>query len=56
MTNSADPDQTAPQGAVWPGSTQFCQTNLSFYLDFYGIQHLKHNILRKKYFAMISQG
>ena len=26
MTNSVDPDQTAPVGAVWSGSTLFAQT------------------------------
>ena len=29
MANSADPDQTAPLGAVWSGSTLFAQTYLS---------------------------
>ena len=29
MTNSEDPDQTAPQGAVWPKSSQFCQSYFS---------------------------
>ena len=29
MTNSVGPDQTAPQGAVWSGSSQFCQACLS---------------------------
>ena len=29
MTNSVDPDQTAPVGAVWSGSTLFAQTCLS---------------------------
>ena len=29
MANSADLDQTAPQGAVWSGSTLFAQTSLS---------------------------
>ena len=33
MANSADPDQTAPLGAVWSGSTLFAQTFLSVYLD-----------------------
>ena len=28
MANSVDPDQTAPLGAVWSGSTLFAQTNL----------------------------
>ena len=27
--NSADPDQTAPRGAVWSGSALFAQTCLS---------------------------
>ena len=29
LANSADPDQTAPLGAVWSGSTLFAQTCLS---------------------------
>ena len=29
MANSVDPDQTAPLGAVWCGSTLFAQTCLS---------------------------
>ena len=29
ITNSVDPDQTAPLGAVWPGSTLFAQTCVS---------------------------
>ena len=29
MANSVDPDQTAPLGAVWSGSTLFAQTCLS---------------------------
>ena len=29
MANSVDPDQTAPIGAVWSGSTVFAQTCLS---------------------------
>ena len=28
--NSADPDQTAPRGAVWSGSTQFATPSASF--------------------------
>ena len=31
--NSVDPDQTAPQGAVWSGSTLFAHTYLSQYLQ-----------------------
>ena len=33
MANSADPDQTAPLGAVWSGSALFAQTCLSENLD-----------------------
>ena len=29
MANSEDPDQTAPRGAVWSGSTLFAETYLS---------------------------
>ena len=29
IVNSVDPDQTAPLGAVWSGSTLFAQTCLS---------------------------
>ena len=29
MANSANPDQTAPLGAVWSGSALFAQTCLS---------------------------
>ena len=29
IANSVDPDQTAPLGAVWSGSTLFAQTHLS---------------------------
>ena len=39
MTNSEHPDHTVPQGAVLPGSAQFCQTYLL--TDFYGIYQFK---------------
>ena len=32
LANSVDPDQTAPIGAVWSGSTLFAHTYLSKYL------------------------
>ena len=38
MANSADPDQTAPLGAVWSGSSLFAQTCLSENLG-----SLRHN-------------
>ena len=34
MTNSVDPDQTAPLGAVWSGSTLFAYAILSDILVF----------------------
>ena len=34
MANSVDPDQTAPEGAVWSGSTLFAEEGLSRYFDF----------------------
>ena len=33
MVNSADPDQTAPLGAVWPRPTLFAYTYVSQYLE-----------------------
>ena len=33
MANIVDPDQTAPNGAVWSGSTLFAQTYMLQYLD-----------------------
>ena len=38
MANSVDPDQTAPVGAVWSGSTLFAQTYLFEYLAYNFIQ------------------
>ena len=37
MANSVDPDQTAPLGAVWSGSTQFAQAYLSENLETYTV-------------------
>ena len=34
MADSTDPDQTAPNGAVWSGSPLFAQTYLPQYLHF----------------------
>ena len=34
MANSVDPDQTAPSGAVWSGSTLFAYVILSYALVF----------------------
>ena len=33
IANSVGPDQTAPVGAVWSGSTPFAQIYLSQYLE-----------------------
>ena len=38
MANSVDPDQTAPRGAVWSGSTLFAQTCL--YETFWSLQYI----------------
>ena len=35
MANSVDPDQTAPEGAVWPGTTLFAYAILSVTLVYY---------------------
>ena len=58
MTNSEDPNQTVPWRADSSVSSLFCQSYLSLYLDFYGIQYFKimHNILREKYFDIVSEG
>ena len=39
MANSVDPDQTAPRGAVWSGSTLFAPTCVSenLYLTLYSV-------------------
>ena len=42
MTNSEDPDQTAPKEQSDQGLHCFISPFLSLYLDFYGIQHFKH--------------
>ena len=39
MANSVDPDQTAPWGAVWSGSTLFAQTCLSENLGSFMLTH-----------------
>ena len=40
MTNSVDPDQTAPLGAVWAGSALFAQAYLSKNLGL--LRYLRH--------------
>ena len=40
MANSADPDQTAPKGAVWSGSALFAYIILSEILVFEILGHL----------------
>ena len=39
MVNSVDPDQTAPEGAVWSGSALFAYVNLSVTLVFEILGH-----------------
>ena len=45
MANSVDPDQTAPEGAVWSGSTLFVYVILSDALVFEFLGHLPYSIL-----------
>ena len=40
MANSADPDQTAPSGVVWSGSTLFAYAILTDHLVFEILGHL----------------
>ena len=40
--NSADPDQTAPEGAVWSGSALFAYAILSDSLVFKILEHLPY--------------
>ena len=42
MTNNEDPDQTAPEGAVWSGSARFAYAILSDYLVFEILGHLPY--------------
>ena len=44
QANSADPDQTAPEGAVWYGSTLFASP-----LCIFGDNCIKSKIKAKKY-------
>ena len=45
MANSVDPDQTAPEGAVWSGSTLFAYVILSDALVFEFLGHLPYAVL-----------
>ena len=42
MANSVDPDQTAPEGAVWSGSALFAYTILSATLVYEILGHLQN--------------
>ena len=44
MANSVDPDQTAPSGAVWSGSTLSAYVILSDALVFEFLGHLPYNL------------
>ena len=46
MTNSEDPDQTAPSGAVWSGSALFAYGILSETLVFEILEHLPYQDLQ----------
>ena len=43
MANIVDPDQTAPQGAVWSGSTLFAYAILSEALVYKILGHLPYH-------------
>ena len=45
MANSVDPDQTAPEGAVWSGSALFAYIILSETLVFEILGHLPYHNL-----------
>ena len=45
MANSVDPDQTAPSGAVWSGSTLFAYTISSETLIYKILGHLLYMFL-----------
>ena len=47
MVNTVDPDQTAPSGAVWSGSTLFAYVILSDALVFEFLGHLPYQKSRK---------
>ena len=42
MANYVDPDQTAPEGAVWSGSTLFAYAILSETLVYEALGHLPY--------------
>ena len=59
MANNVDPDQTAPLGAVWSGSTLFAQTYMSENLDHYGrscnrIYNLQEQIFQNSHYKSIA--
>ena len=41
IANNADPDQTAPRGAVWSGTALFAQAYLSKNLGHYSIRKIE---------------
>ena len=48
MANSVDPDQTAPSGAVWSGSTLFAYAILLDILVYEILDHLPYIIFAPK--------
>ena len=50
MANSVDPDQMAPSGAVWSGSTLFAYAILS---DILGCQSLGHLLQEGTFFWIL---
>ena len=54
MTNSDDPDQTAPQGGLHCFVSSICPDTLFFTV--YSTLKIMHNILGEKYLDMVSEG
>ena len=54
MANSVDPDQTAPEGAVWSGSALFAYVILSDSLVLEILGHLPYFFVKKMPFRAIT--
>ena len=54
IANSLDPDQTAPEGAVWSGSALFAYVILSESLVFEFLGHLPYLVMLSCIFLVAS--
>ena len=52
MANSVDPDQTAPEGAIWSGSALFAHAILSDTLVYKILEHLQYAISLVNWFFL----